>query len=472
MAKIARKVKKGMIAGVVILSQTATMIIPSSITAFAAANGFHVSGTKLYDANGQEFVMRGINHAHAWYKGDSDTAIPAIAKTKANTVRVAFSDGKRNDLGGYDSIENVKKLIKLCEDNKLIAVVEVHDTTGDDRTEYLDDAVNYWISMKDALKGHEDTVILNIGNEWYGTWDSNGWAEGYKNAIPKLRNAGIKNTIMVDCAGWGQYPKSIADRGKDVFNSDPDKNTMFSIHMYEYAGADSGTVKSNIDSVMNQGLALCIGEFGSRHTHGDVDEYTIMDYCQERGAGYIGWSWKGNGSEWSYLDIANDWSGNSLSEWGNTLINYRNGIKNTSKMCSVFGNRPDPNPQPDPLGSIVAEAEDGYQNGVYTANWRSGYSGNGYVTGFDDGNDSVEVSVNVGSAGEYYVNTQYASEYGEKKTTLYVNGNNYGEKTLDQSYNFTDAYLDTVYLNAGENKIKLQSNWGYYDIDNITVTKK
>ena len=29
--------------------------------------GFKVDGTKLLDANGEEFIMRGINHAHTWY---------------------------------------------------------------------------------------------------------------------------------------------------------------------------------------------------------------------------------------------------------------------------------------------------------------------------------------------------------------------------------------------------------------------
>lgn len=30
------------------------------------------------------FVMRGVNHAHTWYKNDLHTAIPAIAITGAN----------------------------------------------------------------------------------------------------------------------------------------------------------------------------------------------------------------------------------------------------------------------------------------------------------------------------------------------------------------------------------------------------
>jgi len=460
-----KKIKGGIIISALVLLQTISIIAP--ISTYAATNdGFQVNGTKLEDTNGNEFIMRGINHAHAWYKGEESTAIRAIAKTGANTVRIAVSDG---DTWGYDDINTIKNIISLCEQNKLVAVLEVHDATGLDDVSKLNNAVNYWISMKDALIGNEDTVILNIANEWYGTWDGKQWAEGYKKAIPQLRDYGIKNTIMVDCAGWGQYPKSIADYGKEVFNSDPDKNTMFSIHMYEYGGGDANTVKGNIDSVINQNLALCIGEFGIKHTNGDVDEKTIMSYCKEKSVGYIGWSWHGNGEEWKYLDIANEWSGNSLSEWGNVLIYDENGIKNTSKRCSVYADYVNPIA---PVDKITVEAENGNKNGVDTSTSRSGYSGNGYVTGFDNNNDYIEVTVNVTTAGEYYINAQYASEYGDKYTTLYVNDNNKGDKLLKQSSSFSDAYLDIVYLNVGENKIKLQNSWGYYDIDMFTITKK
>ena len=107
-----------------------------------------------------------------------------------------------------------------------------------------------------------------------------------------------------------------------------------------------------------------------------------------------------------------------------------------------------------------------------TSTSRSGYSGNSYVTGFNNSYDSVEVTFNIATSGEYHINIQYASEYGDKYTTLYINNNYYGDKLLSQSSSFTDAYLETVYLNSGENKVKLQNNWGYYDIDKFILTKK
>lgn len=168
--------------------------------------------------------MRGVNHAHTWYKNDLATAIPAIAATGSNTVRIVLSNGSKWSL---DTLADVQNILKLCDQYKMIAMLEVHDATGSDNTSDLNAAVNYWISIKDALIGKEDRVIVNIANEWYGSWNTATWASGYQAAIPALRNAGIKNTLVVDAAGWGQYPQSIFTSGQAVFNSDTLK-TLFS----------------------------------------------------------------------------------------------------------------------------------------------------------------------------------------------------------------------------------------------------
>lgn len=301
----------------------------------AANGGFRVSGTKLYDANGNEFIMRGANFPHAWYSDQYQTAIPAIAAKGFNCVRIVVADGQQYTKTSKSELE---KLVDICKENKLVAILEVHDATGNDSVDSLNQAVNYWKEMKGVLQGNEAYVIVNIANEWYGTWDDgSSWKDGYVSAIQSLRNAGIQNTLMVDCAGWGQYPQVIFDYGQTVLNADSQKNTMFSIHMYEYAGGDAQTVKSNMDNVLNNNLCLTIGEFGGRHTNGDVDEDTIMSYAKEKNVGWLAWSWKGNGSDWYYLDMANDWAGNSLTSFGDRVINGANGITSTAKQCTVFG---------------------------------------------------------------------------------------------------------------------------------------
>lgn len=298
--------------------------------------GFHIDGTKLLDGNGNEFIMRGINLAHTWFKEDTPTSLKAIADTGSNAVRIVLSDGKR---WYKDDINAVKQLIEQCKKLKLIAILEVHDATGYDMKRHLDTAVDYWIEIKDALIGQEDYAILNIANEWYGTWEVDPWFEGYLEAIPKIREAGIKNTIMIDAAGWGQFPKSIIQSGKTLFDLDSLKNTMFSVHFYGSAGGNAEKIQKTLDEIRDQGLCVCTGEFGYTHSDGDVDEDFIMQYCTEQNIGYLGWSWIGNSGGVEYLDIALDKEGKKLSpDWGEKLVNGPYGIKKTSKACSIFEN--------------------------------------------------------------------------------------------------------------------------------------
>lgn len=323
-------------------SQAAQSAANNSVTESAVSDndksesgvGFHVDGTKLLDANGNEFVFRGINHAHTWFKDMDDEALEAIAATGANSVRLVLANGGQWE---KDSKENIEALIAKCKELKMVAILEVHDATGKDDTQLFNSIVDYWLEMKDTLIGNEDYVILNIANEWIGSWKSGTWAKGYTEAIPKLREAGIKNLIMVDSAGWGQYAKSIKDKGMEVFNSDPLKNTMFSVHMYGSAGGNAKQIEQNLTYATSQNLCVCVGEFGYNHSDGDVDEDSIMKYCTENNIGYLGWSWKGNSGGVEYLDIAKEWDGSVLSsDWGEKLVNGENGIKATSKICSVF----------------------------------------------------------------------------------------------------------------------------------------
>ncbi|MBM7603965.1 mannan endo-1,4-beta-mannosidase [Metabacillus crassostreae] len=426
---------------VLLLISTSLLFSPAPVK---AANGFYVSGNILYDATGTPFVMRGINHAHSWFKSDSTTAIIAIAATGANTVRIVLSDGSQYT---KDDITTVRNLISLAEQNNLIAVLEVHDTTGKDDTASLNSAVDYWISIKDALIGKEDKVIINIANEWYGTWNGSNWADAYKQAIPKLRNAGLTHTLIVDSAGWGQYPASIHDYGKSVFNADPLKNTMFSIHMYEYAGGDAATVKSNIDGVINQGLALIIGEFGYKHTDGDVDEATIMSYSQQKGVGWLAWSWKGNGSEWSYLDLTSDWAGNSLTSWGDTIVNGSNGIKATSVPSPVFGGSSGGGTGgSDSTATTLYDFEDNTQNWLGINVSGGPWSVTDWAT---SGSKSLKADAQLGNGSQHYLflssNQNLTGKSTLKATVKHANWGSIG-----------NGITAKLYIKAG-------SSWTWYD---------
>ncbi len=296
---------------------------------YTSSEGFHVENQKIIDANGNEFIMRGVNVAHAWYQNNTEQTLRAVAAKGCNTVRVVCEDGGS---GRSTSADDLRKIIGWCKENKLICIVEVHDATGKNDISDITAAAKYWTGVKDVLNENTGYVIVNIANEWVGKWDTDTWAQGYQQAIKIMRDAGIRNMLMVDAAGWGQYGNSIKEKGAEVFSSDPDRNVVFSIHFYGTAGKDAQTIKSNIDGALSAGAPVLAGEFGYYHSDGDVDEIYLMNYCDEKGLGYIAWSWKGNGGGVEYLDLVSDWDGNSLTEWGEI---YFGAMKN-SKISSVY----------------------------------------------------------------------------------------------------------------------------------------
>ncbi|MEK0315796.1 glycosyl hydrolase [Cohnella sp. 56] len=118
---------------------------------------------------------------------------------------------------------------------------------------------------------------------------------------------------------------------------------------------------------------------------------------------------------------------------------------------------------------VTYEAEDAALNGVSVSSAGSGFSGSGYVTGFDDPSDSVAFTVSVPSRQLYTLTVRYRSPFSNKNTALSVNGQSAGELVLAQSADFVDMAGGKILLNAGTNQITLSNDWGYYDIDCIRL---
>ncbi|WP_442813581.1 cellulase family glycosylhydrolase [Streptomyces sp. NBC_01754] len=301
----------------------------------AQAAGLHISDGRLLEGNGNDFVMRGVNHAHAWYPGETQS-LADIKATGANTVRVVLSDGYR---WSENSPEDVASVVGDCKANRLICVLEVHDTTGygeDAAAGTLDHAADYWIGLKDVLDGEEDYVVINIGNEPWGNTDPAGWTAPTKAAIQKLRAAGFAHTIMVDAPNWGQDWEGVmrAD-AQSVYGADPTGNLIFSVHMYSVYDT-AGKVTDYLHSFVDAGLPLLIGEFGGpADQYGDPDEDTMMATAQDLGLGYIAWSWSGNTDP--VLDLVVDFDPTRLSPWGERAFNGPDGITETSHEATVFG---------------------------------------------------------------------------------------------------------------------------------------
>jgi mannan endo-1,4-beta-mannosidase len=352
-----------------------------------AATGLHVSGTDIVEANGQKFVMRGVNHMHTWYANQTQS-FADIKAAGANTVRVVLSGGRWT----ANSAADVQNVINLCKTNKMICVLENHDTTGygEDTAAYtLDQAVDYWIGLKSVLTGQEDYVVINIGNEPIGNTNPGQWTAATVAAIQKMRTNGFQHLLMVDAPNWGQdWQYTMRDNAQTVLNADTQKNTVLSIHMYAVFNT-AASITNYLDVFKNNGWPLVIGEFGWRFDSSQVDHETLLSEAVKRDLGYLGWSWAGNTDP--ILDMAVGFDPNNLSTWGDRLINGANGLKATAKQASIFGGVVNPSPSVSVSPSVSPSASPSTSTPppanagctaayTVTGQWQGGFQGEVKVT--------------------------------------------------------------------------------------------
>ena len=312
---------------------TTTRSTTTTTTTAPSTGGFSVRDGRLIDARGADFVLRGINHPHAWYTQQT-SSFAAIKAAGANSVRVVLSGGR----WPANSSADVANVISLCKQNKLICVLENHDTTGYGEqagATTLSAAADWFVGLAGVLRGQEAYVIVNIGNEPFGNNVENAaWARDTSAAIRKIRAAGLRHTLMVDAPAWGQdWQNVMRDNAPSVWAVD--QNIVFSVHMYGVYDT-AAEIRAYLDSFTGRRLPLVIGEFGNRHSDGDPDEDTIMAYAQSQRIGYMGWSWSGNGGGVEYLDMVNGFNAASLTSWGERFINGANGLRQTSRPATVY----------------------------------------------------------------------------------------------------------------------------------------
>ncbi|MDT0531969.1 cellulase family glycosylhydrolase [Micromonospora sp. DSM 115977] len=332
----------------------ALLAVAASVLVFVkpadAAVGLHVDGRHIVEANGQPFVMRGVNHPHVWYTGETDS-FADVKALGANTVRVVLGSGKR-----WGPSTDVADVISLCKQNRLICVLEVHDTTGygeEGAAASLDEAVDYWISQKSALVGQENHVVINIGNEPIGNVNAGQWTAATTAAITKMRANGFEHLLMVDGPNWGQdWQYVMRDNAQAILDADSRRNTVLSIHMYAVFNTATA-ITDYLDRFEDNGWPLVIGEFGWRFNANEVDHETILAESQARGLGYLGWSWSGNTDP--ILDMATSFDPARLTTWGERIFNGANGIRATAREATIFGGGPSPTATATPTASPTAQ---------------------------------------------------------------------------------------------------------------------
>jgi mannan endo-1,4-beta-mannosidase len=249
--------------------------------------GFYVKDRFLYSPCGEKVILRGVNEMSTWCKSDKsgEKYFPEIAKTGANTVRITLDNS--TTVGQMDT------LITNCIANKMIPIAENHSATG--RWANLESVFYWWMQPEiiSIIKKHEKYLLLNIANE-AGDWeiDKDQFIGFYTEAVSRFREAGINVPLLIDASGWGQDINILQATWKDLQNSDPLHNLIFSVHMW-WSDNDSLRIANEIKESVEMEMPLLVGEFAHKVVECKccINYKTIIKECNENEIGYLAWSW-------------------------------------------------------------------------------------------------------------------------------------------------------------------------------------
>ncbi|MEU4746011.1 CBM35 domain-containing protein, partial [Actinosynnema sp. NPDC023658] len=116
------------------------------------------------------------------------------------------------------------------------------------------------------------------------------------------------------------------------------------------------------------------------------------------------------------------------------------------------------------------QAEGGTLSGVVVETTVEGFTGAGYVTGFDEAADNLTITIPDSPGGLHDLTIRYAAPYGPKRTAVSLNGTPVGEVALAESAGFTEATGAKLLLAEGDNTVTFGTGWGWYLLDAISVT--
>jgi len=317
--------------------------------------GFFVLDGKLYDASGSEFIPIGANTAVFWQsETNAMKSFPDMKKAGANCARiVSVTNNSANSWSWQSNFTKQKACVKACVDNKLIPILEFHDVTcgngydTDTEGKFLKKVVDYWCTpnLVTLCKDYEKYLIVNVANEWGPT--NVGFRDGYKKAITALRNAGIRNTILIDAGGCGQNPGTLINYAQELLDFDPQKNILFAIHFYGLWMTKEKTkqswqfyVEDYLQQFKTKKIPVIVGEFGWT---GAPDNFTLYDpkkiitESNRHGIGWLFWAWNSNPNETYYDIVANYTKGYSteadLTEHGKFIVQQ---FKDNAKEAKAF----------------------------------------------------------------------------------------------------------------------------------------
>jgi hypothetical protein len=275
---------------------------------------FEVVGNKIYDPNGREFIAKGVNingPGYGW-PGDTPNQVDNIKKWGFNAVRLNVRELGFEQKSTYAQNGTVDQIVRNFTSQGIVVMIDAHENIGGWFTgSELDKLVDWGKNLGSKYKDNP-YVWINLSNE-PGALDSgsqsaiNNYTNQYTKTLKAIRSTGFDNPIVIDGWFWGQDKgvwngnpvqernSAILSLGPKLLEADPVKNTLFSVHTYDqWRNNSKATFDNYVDRIHDKGLALVVGEYGTR-TNGDLKDMVsgVLSSAQENEVGRFVWAWWG-----------------------------------------------------------------------------------------------------------------------------------------------------------------------------------
>lgn len=240
----------------------------ASATPVSANGQLQVKGSKIVNAKGKPFVIKGVStHGLSWYpQYVNKAAFSTLKKEGVNTIRLAMYTEEYNGycVGGAANKKKLEKLIdkgvKEATALGMYVIIDWHILSDGNPLIHKKEAKAFFKKMAKKYSGYTNILyeICNEPNGSDGSWKN---IKSYAGAVIKtIRSVNKKAIIIVGTPTWSQ--------DVDVAAASPLKGSNIVYAFHFYASTHKQELRNKLEAAVKKGLPVLVSEFGLSEASG------------------------------------------------------------------------------------------------------------------------------------------------------------------------------------------------------------
>jgi len=299
-----------------------------------ATRAFTVKGNQIYDANGNVFIVRGVDRcSFEWNVAGQYISLADFTLMKtlwnANTVRLSLNQCFwLSGLAGYSSayVGNIEQAVTWITGLGMAVILDLHwSNQGNAGTTCAQQAMadsyslTFWTSVAgNANFKNNPLVFFEMYNEPYvtdwGVWLNGGASGSGFNSVGMqqiyntIRATGANNVVIAGGVGYAFDLSGVATHAISG------TNIAYSTHPYDYSGKQQAQWPAAFGYLVPT-YPVIATEFG-QYCYSDSYIQELLAYMQGLQMGWTAWAWWVEDCE--FPSLISDWNGDAL-EPGNLV---------------------------------------------------------------------------------------------------------------------------------------------------------